>query len=40
MAADDPGRPPFFKSWTGAYLFVLGCLAATVVLLTWLSRLG
>lgn len=39
MAAEtDEGRPPFFRSWSQAYAFVLACLAVTVVALTALSR--
>lgn len=36
MPADDD-RPPFFRTWRGAYLLVLGALAVEVVLFAWLS---
>ncbi len=46
MAADpegtppavDEGRPPFFKTWGGAYAFVLASLAVTIAVfavITW-----
>ena len=38
MAADDEGRPVFFRTWRGAYAFVLVWLAVTVVALSLLSR--
>jgi hypothetical protein len=38
MAADDEGRPPFFRTWRGAYAFVLAWLVLTIVALTALSR--
>ncbi len=38
MATDDEGRPPFFKTWRGAYIFVLVWLAVLVALLSVLSR--
>jgi hypothetical protein len=34
----DEGKPPFFRSWRGAYVFVLAFLAVTVVALTALSK--
>ncbi len=36
MSPED--RPPFFRTWRGAYLLVLGALAVEIVLLGWLSR--
>ncbi len=38
MAADDEGRPPFFRSWRGAYIFVLAWLAVLVVAFTIVAR--
>ncbi len=38
MDADAEGRPPFFRTWRGAYAAVLAWLLLTVVALTWLSR--
>lgn len=34
----DEGKPPFFRTWSGAYALVLGWLLITVVALTVLSR--
>jgi hypothetical protein len=39
MNSDD--RPPVFKTWNGAYLLVLGTLAAVVglfSLISWIYR--
>jgi hypothetical protein len=36
--ATDPDGPPFFRSWNGAYLLVLGWLAVLVGLFTLLTR--
>jgi hypothetical protein len=40
-AAADPEGPglPWFRTWRGVYLFVLGCFVTYVVLLTWFTRL-
>jgi hypothetical protein len=39
-AADPEGTGlPWFRTWRGVYLFVLGCFVAYVVLLTWFTRL-
>ena len=38
MSAEEQDRPPFFKTWRGAYLFVLASLAVTVVALSLLAR--
>lgn len=39
--ASDDDRPdvPGFRTWRGVYLFVLGCFAATVALLTLFTRI-
>jgi hypothetical protein len=39
MAADpgDEGRPPFFRTWRGAYGLVLGVLVLEVVALALMS---
>ena len=34
---DDPEGPPFFESWRGMYLFVLGVLAVLVLLFSLLT---
>ena len=34
----DEGKPPFFRTWRGAYALVLGVLVVEVVLLAWWSR--
>ena len=34
MEAD---KPPFFSTWSRAYVFVLSALAVEVVLFAWLS---
>ncbi len=34
---DSPGLPGF-RTWRGVYLFVIGCFAAVVILLTVFSR--
>jgi hypothetical protein len=33
----DEGRPPFFRTWRGAYVFVLVVLAVEVVALALMS---
>ena len=41
MEADQPGdegKPPFFRTWRGAYASVLGVLVVEVVLFAWISR--
>ncbi len=35
---NDPDKPPFFKSWTGMYLLVLGTLTILVALFTVLTQ--
>lgn len=34
----DPEKPPFFKSWNGAYLLVIGALAALVTLFAIVAK--
>lgn len=34
---DDPGLP-WFRTWRGVYVFVVGCFVAYVVLLTLFTR--
>jgi len=34
----EEDRPPFFRTWRGAYALVLGALAVEVVLFTVLAR--
>ncbi len=34
MAPDAEGKPPFFKTWAGAYALVLGWLGVCVVVFT------
>jgi hypothetical protein len=33
----DEGRPPFFRTWRGAYVFVLAVLAVEIVALAYVS---
>jgi hypothetical protein len=35
--ANDEGRPPFFRTWRGAYALVLGVLIVEVVALAIMS---
>jgi|GEM_PF-5166970 len=34
----DPEKPPFFDSWNGAYLLVIGVLAALLTLFAIITR--
>jgi hypothetical protein len=34
MDADEPERPPVFRTWRGWYALVLGTLAALIALFT------
>ena len=36
--AGAEGKPPFFKSWRGAYIFVLAALVLTMVVFTLVTR--
>lgn len=36
--SDEAPGVPFFRTWRGVYLFVLGCFLVTVALLTLFSR--
>ncbi len=34
----DPEKPPFFKTWNGAYLLVIATLAVLVALFSILTK--
>ena len=34
----DPDRPPFFKSWKGVYLLVVGFLIGQILLFSILTQ--
>jgi len=35
---ESEDRPPIFASWNGAYSFVLGTLAALIMLFSFITR--
>jgi len=35
---DDDKKPPFFRSWTGCYIFVILHLVLWILLFYWFTR--